>query len=284
MLHSSYQHTIAAAVAVSGIGVHSGAPAALTIKPAAANAGIVFIRTDITDRNNIIPAKWDRVADTRLCTVLANDAGVTISTVEHVLSACAASGIDNAVIEVNGPEVPIMDGSAIHFLDAIRTTGLRRLAAPRRYLRIKDTVTYTEGDKKAVLSPAEDAFYSFEIIFSNPVIGQQKYAHVFSEKTYRRDIATTRSFGFLEDGLKLREMGLARGSSLENAVVIDGDKVMNPEGLRFPNEPVRHKILDAIGDIFLCGHQIIGHYHGHKAGHAMNNKVLHALFAQPEAF
>jgi UDP-3-O-[3-hydroxymyristoyl] N-acetylglucosamine deacetylase len=284
MLKSVYQHTVKAAFSVTGVGVHSGAPATMTVKPSPSSSGIAFIRTDIKGRSNVIPARWDNVTDTRLCTVLANKAGASVSTVEHVLSAFAALGLDNAVVEIDGPEVPIMDGSAICFVEALEKAGLNRQNAPRHALRIKKTVSYKEGDKEVFLSPAEGQYFGFEIAFDNKLIGRQKYTHELSGGSYRSEIATARTFGFLHEAEQLRKMGLARGGSLENAIVIDGDKILNPEGLRFKNEFVRHKILDAIGDIYLAGMQMIGHYHGVKAGHAMNNKVLHTLFAQPEAF
>jgi UDP-3-O-[3-hydroxymyristoyl] N-acetylglucosamine deacetylase len=280
----AHQQTLARAVAVHGIGVHSGAPATLTLNPAPANTGIVFIRTDITDRDNVIPASWDLVADTRLCTVLANKAGASVSTVEHVMSACAALQLDNAIIHVDGPEIPIMDGSARDFVAAIDDAGVKKQDAARKVIRIKKTVTYTEGDKLASFSPALEPQYDFDISFDSAVIGRQTFAHRLTEAGFRTDIADCRTFGFLHEVEQLRKMGLARGGSLDNAVVIDGEKVMNPNGLRYPDEFVRHKILDAVGDIALAGLQVIGHYHGIKAGHAMNNKLLRALFADETAF
>lgn len=284
MLKSIHQHTIKAPVTITGIGVHSGAPASMTIKPAPVNTGINFIRTDITDRPNIVPARWDAVTETRLCTVISNKHGVTVSTIEHVLSAFAALGLDNASVEINGPEIPIMDGSAIHFVEKLNVTGLSRQGAARLALRVKKTVSYKEGDKETFLSPAEDTTFGMEIDFNNPLIGRQRYTHTLTEKHYRSDIAAARTFGFLPEIEQLKKLGFARGGSLDNAIVVDGDKVLNPEGLRFRNEFVRHKILDAIGDIYLAGAQLIGHYHGVRAGHAMNNKILHTLFATPDAY
>ncbi len=279
-----HQHTVKAAFTVTGVGVHSGAPANLTVRPALPSSGIVFIRTDVQGSANVIPARWDNVADTRLCTVLANKDGVSVSTVEHVLSAFAALGVDNAVVEIDGPEVPIMDGSAICFVEAIETAGLQRQNAGRRALRIKKSVSCKDGDKEASFVPADGQFYSFDIEFATPLIGRQKYVHELSAGAFRDGISTARTFGFLHEVEQLRKMGLARGGSLDNAIVIDGDTVANPGGLRFKDEFVRHKILDAVGDLYLCGMQILGRYHGVKAGHAMNNKLLHALFAQPDAF
>jgi len=284
MLKSVYQHTVQQALTISGIGVHSGAPATLTIRPAPAGSGIVFIRTDIQDRDNVIPARWDHVADTRLCTVIANKAGATVSTIEHLMSAFAALGVDNAEVDIDGPETPIMDGSAKPFIEAMDRTGLARQKAARKVLVIKKNISVKDGDKEAILSPADGQYFGFEIEFDNALIGRQKYTHQLKENSFRGEIAAARTFGFLHEVEMLRKMGLARGGSLDNAIVIDGDTVMNPDGLRFKNEFVRHKILDAVGDIYLAGAQLIGHYHGIKAGHAMNNKVLHALFADPTAY
>lgn len=284
MLKSVYQHTVKAPFSVTGVGVHSGAPATLTVRPTLPSSGITFVRTDVTDRPNVIAARWDHVTETRLCTVLANKAGVSVSTTEHLLSAFAALGLDNAVVEIDGPEVPIMDGSAINFVQALDKVGLSRQNANRHALRIKKTVSCKDGDKEVILSPADSQFFSFEINFDNPLIGYQKYTHEMLDVSYRRNIASARTFGFLHEVEQLRKMGLARGGSLDNAIVVDGDKVLNPDGLRFRDEFVRHKILDAIGDLYLAGMQMIGHYHGVRAGHAMNSKALHTLFSQPEAF
>jgi UDP-3-O-[3-hydroxymyristoyl] N-acetylglucosamine deacetylase len=284
MQKTSFQHTLRNFFTLDGIGVHSGAAARLTFRPAFADTGIVFVRTDIADKDNAVPAKWSNVTDTRLCTVIANAAGTSVSTVEHVLSACAALGLDNAVIEIDGPEIPIMDGSARDFVKAIERAGLKKQAARRRAIRIKTPVSYKEGDKEASFTPSDTPVFAFEIVFDNALIGRQKYVHGFTEDAYRRDIAAARTFGFLHEVEALRKMGLARGGSLDNAVVVDGDKVLNPSGLRFPDEFVRHKILDAIGDLYLAGMPIIGRYDGFKAGHAMNNRLLNALFADAEAW
>jgi len=284
MLTSVYQHTLRETFTVTGLGVHSGAPATLTVRAAPANNGITFIRTDLTDRDNVITARFDSVTDTRLCTVLANKAGATVSTVEHVLSAFAALGVDNAVVEIDGPEIPIMDGSAAPFVKALDRAGLARQKTLRKVIVIKKTISVQDGDKEVILSPADGQYFGFEIAFDNALIGRQKYLHKMKEASYRAEISSARTFGFLHEVEALRKMGLARGGSLDNAIVVDGDKVLNPDGLRFKNEFVRHKVLDAIGDIYLAGFQIIGHYHGVKAGHAMNNKILHALFADPTAY
>ncbi len=284
MLTSVSQHTVKNPIVITGVGVHSGAAATMTIKPAMAFTGILFVRIDIKDRPNVIAARWNNVTDTKLCTVLSNAEGVTVSTVEHLLSAFAALGLDNAVVEIDGPEIPIMDGSAKAFVTALDKTGLLRQNEHRRVVRIKKTVTYQEGDKEVCLSPSDSQIFGFEIDFTNPLIGRQKYIHQLKEEAYRQDVSTARTFGFLHEVEALRKTGLARGGSLDNAIVIDGDRVLNEGGLRFKNEFVRHKVLDAIGDIYLMGLQMVGHYHGVKAGHAMNNKILHVLFSQPDAY
>ncbi|MBI1214473.1 MAG: UDP-3-O-acyl-N-acetylglucosamine deacetylase [Alphaproteobacteria bacterium] len=284
MLTSVSQYTLRNAFTVTGVGVHSGAPATLTARPAAPSSGIIFVRTDIADRPNVVPARWNNVTDTRLCTVLSNKEGVSVSTVEHLLSAFAAMGLDNAVVEIDGPEIPIMDGSAADFVAAIDRAGMTRQNAARRALRVKRTVSYQEGDKEVILAPSDATYFGFEIEFDNQLIGRQKFTHQLRGDAYRADIASARTFGFLHEVEALRKMGLARGGSLDNAIVVDGDKILNPDGLRFRDEFVRHKILDAIGDIYLAGLPLIGHYHGIKAGHAMNNRALHTLFSQPDAF
>lgn len=284
MLNSAHQHTLATKVTITGIGVHSGAPVILTIGPAPTSAGIAFVRTDITHKRNMIPARWFNVTDTKLCTVISNNEGVSVSTIEHLMSAFAACGVDNAFVEINGPEVPIMDGSAAAFIKAIDEAGVTAQNALRRVLRIRKKVTWVEDGKEVSLSPAEGQFFSFEIDFPNKLIGNQRYTHVLNSRSYRNDIAGARTFGFLHEVEALRKMGLARGGSLDNAIVIKGDTVMNKDGLRFQNEFVRHKILDAIGDIYLAGAQLVGQYSGVKAGHALNNKILHVLFSQVGAY
>lgn len=284
MLNSIHQHTLFAAVTISGIGVHSGAPATVKMRAAPADTGILFIRTDITDKDNVIPARHDYVVDTRLCTVIANKHGVSVATIEHLMAAIAAVGLDNAIVEIDGPEMPIMDGSAIEFIRAINHIGLIPQPERRRALVIKKPLHIQDGDKEVYLTPADGQFFGFEIAFPSAAIGRQKYTIALSEDSFRAEIAPCRTFGFLHEVEQLRKMGLARGGSLENAIVVNGDEVLNPEGLRFQTEFVRHKILDAVGDLYLAGGQLIGHYHGVKAGHAMNNKVLHALFADPSAY
>lgn len=284
MNKAAFQTTLKTDMKCSGVGVHSGLPANLALKPAAEHHGITFIRTDIKDRDNVIPAKWDHVTETKLCTVLANKAGVSVSTVEHLLSALWGCGIDNAIVEIDSPEIPIMDGSSAAFVFMIECAGIAEQKAPRSFIRIKKPVSFIDGDKEAYLTPASNAVFSFEIDFKSPVIGLQKYSTEMISGAYKADISRARTFGFLHEVEALRKIGLARGGSLENAIVIDGDKILNPGGLRYRNEFVRHKILDAIGDLYLAGYPIIGHFHGVKAGHAVNNSILHALFSDASAW
>lgn len=284
MYRETNQHTVKASFTVTGVGVHSGEKAVMTVKPAAANTGIIFVRTDVTDKDNRISATWDAVCDTRLCTVLSNKSGVCVSTVEHVLSALAGCGVDNAEIAINGPEVPIMDGSAQDFVAVLQQKGRTRQKAPRKLLRVLKTVTFEQDGKSVTLSPSDSSFYSLEINFDNKVVGRQNYAVEINTESYCREIAAARTFGFLHEVEALKKAGLARGGSLENAIVVDGDKILNPEGLRYGNEFVRHKILDAIGDLYLAGGLLLGHYHGVKSGHALNNLALRALFADPTAY
>lgn len=278
------QHTLKNAVKCSGVGVHSGEIANITLKPADVNTGITFIRTDITDKNNVVPATWDAVTETQLCTVISNEDGVTVSTIEHLMSALLACGIDNAIVEIDGAETPIMDGSAEPFVFLIECTGRQKQNAPRKTLRILKEVVVVDGDKTVTLSPSETTVFSLEIDFPNTIVGTQRYDIAMSRNAYKSEISRARTFGFLHEVEYLRKIGLARGGSLENAIVIDGDKILNDGGLRYKNEFVRHKILDAIGDLYLAGAPIMGHYNGIRAGHAMNNKILRALFAQSDAY
>lgn len=278
------QHTLKTPVSCSGVGLHSGTPVTLTLQPAVAGQGIRFVRTDITDRDNVVEARWDRVVNTQLCTVISNDAGVTVSTIEHLLSALAGCGVDNATILIDGPEVPIMDGSAEPFVFLIECSGLKGQHAPRRAVRVLKEVSYEEGDKRAVLKPGAGTTFSFEIDFDNAAIGRQAQSFRLVNGTFKSQISRARTFGFLREVEWMRKNGLAQGGSLDNAIVIDGDKVLNPGGLRFGDEFVRHKILDAIGDLFLAGGHLLGHFEGQRAGHALNNKILHVLFSDPTAY
>ncbi|MBL6958323.1 MAG: UDP-3-O-acyl-N-acetylglucosamine deacetylase [Rhodospirillales bacterium] len=279
-----FQKTLKSSINCSGVALHSGAKVSMTLKPAAANSGIVFKRTDIVDGNPVIPATWDRVVDTRMCTVLGNEDGVTVGTVEHLLSALSGCRIDNAVIEINGPEVPVMDGSAAPFVFLFDCANIEEQDVPRRAIRIKKEVSIQEGDLTVTLSPSDGMTFDFEIDFDSKAVSRQTISIGLVNGTYKREISRARTFGFLHEVEQLWEAGLAKGGSLENAVVVSGDKVLNEEGLRYDDEFVRHKVLDAIGDLYLAGGAILGAFNGVCSGHAANNRLLRALFADPEAW
>jgi UDP-3-O-[3-hydroxymyristoyl] N-acetylglucosamine deacetylase len=265
----------------SGVGLHSGDRVRMTLRPAAARTGIVFVRTDLRDIDNCVPVRADAVQTAQLCTVIANTSGVTVSTIEHLMAAFAALEIDNAVVEIDGPEVPIMDGSAAPFIALLDRAGRRPQEARRTYIEILSPIEVTMGDKRATLTPSDAFEVAFEIAFPSAVIGRQRVDLVVDEMSFRSELADCRTFGFMKDVEALRARGLARGGSLDNAVVIEGDEVLNPEGLRRPDEFVRHKALDAVGDLYALGAPIIGRFEGVYAGHALNNLLARALLAQP---
>jgi UDP-3-O-[3-hydroxymyristoyl] N-acetylglucosamine deacetylase len=268
----------------AGVGVHTGAYTHVAVRPAPADTGIVFVRTDIIDRDNRVFATPEAVCKTQLGTVIANAAGVTVSTIEHLMAALVMLAVDNAVVELDGPEMPIMDGSSLPFVQVLERAGRRGLDAPRRFIEILDTVEVVDGDKRAALKPAMRFEVAFEIRFPTAVIGRQYVDLAMDEAAFRRELADCRTFGFLHEVEALRSMGLARGGSMENAVVIEGDRVLNPEGLRRPDEFVRHKALDAIGDLYVLGAPIIGRFEGELAGHGINNQLVRALVANPRAW
>ena len=268
----------------AGVGVHTGAYTRVSVRPAAADTGVVFVRTDVTDRDNRLPVSPQAVCKTQLGTVITNAAGVTVSTIEHLMAALVMSGIDNAMVELDGPEMPIMDGSSLPFLRVLDRAGRREQQAPRRYIEITRAVEIVDGDKRAALKPAGRFEVAFEIRFDAAAIGTQAIDMVMDEQTFRDELADCRTFGFLHEVEALRAMGLARGGSMENAVVIDGGRVLNPEGLRRPDEFVRHKALDAIGDLFVLGLPVIGRFEGVLAGHGLNNALVRALAARPDAW
>ncbi len=251
----------------------------MTIRPACENNGIVFIRTDITEGDNMIPALWNHVVDTQLCTVIGNQNGATIGTIEHLMSALRGCGIDNAVVELDGGEVPIMDGSADPFVRMIDQAGIMAQALPRRAIRVLKEVTIKDGPKKVRLSPSESSVFAGAIDFNHPEIGSQRYETQLVNGNFRHELAECRTFGFLKDVALMRKNGLALGGSMDNAIVLDKKTVLNPEGLRHDDEFIRHKILDAVGDLYLAGGVILGAYEASRPGHAVNNAILHALFA-----
>jgi len=278
------QKTTVAPAIIAGVGVHTGDRVRLAVRPAPVGTGIVFVRTDITDRDNRIPVSGEAVVDARLNTMIENAAGVRLSTIEHLMAAFAALGVSNAVVEVDGPELPILDGSALQFVQLLDRAGFRKQEAPVEYIEILEPIRVQEGDKSAVLLPCDRYEMRFEIDFATPVIGNQVVDFVVDEQTFRDEIMAARTFGFAHEVEALRKAGLARGGSLENAVVIDGDQILNPGGLRMEREFVKHKALDAIGDLYVLGAPLLGRYEGVKAGHAINNLLVRELLANPQAW
>ncbi|MCL4144141.1 UNVERIFIED_CONTAM: hypothetical protein GTU68_033630, partial [Idotea baltica] len=247
----------------AGIGVHSGLKSKLVMKPAATGAGIQFVRTDLSiHKNSVIRAHAASVSDTQLGTTLTNSAGASVAVVEHLMAALSGLGIDNMIIEIDGPEVPIMDGSSSVYCELLMQAGLKEQSALRRRIRILETIEIVDGPKRARLSPSKDDFLSLHarIEYDNDVIGVQQMALRLEPGMFARDLAFARTYGFARDVDMLQSMGLARGGSLDNAVVVDGDAIMNPEGLRSSDEFVRHKVLDAVGDLMLAGGPIAGRY------------------------
>ena len=278
------QTTIKSAVSFSGRGLHSGRKATLTIRPASAHHGIWFSRTDVEGGDRLIPARWDAVLRSPLCTRIQNGTGLEVSTVEHVMAALAGCGVHNALVEIDGPEVPILDGSAVPFVRGIMQRGLRVLNAPVRALEVLKEVTVTDGDASATLSPADTLRIDFEIDFEDAAIGHQKKSLVMNNGSFARELCDSRTFCRQADVDAMQANGLALGgTSGENAVVFEGDKVLSPGGLRHEDEPVRHKMLDALGDLALAGVPIIGHYKGVRSGHSLTNTLLRELFATPGA-
>ena len=279
-----FQHTVAGPAIFAGVGLHSGEHVRVAIRPAGPDTGIVFVRTDVRDRDNRVPVAGRAVSQTRLSTVIANPIGVSVSTIEHLMAALAALNIDNAVVELDGRECPIMDGSSDPFVRILDRTGVRRQDAVRRYIEVLEPIEIGSGDKRARLSPCERFEVAFEIAFDSAAIGRQSIDLVVTEQSFRDELSNCRTFGFLAEVEALRAMGLARGGSMENAVVIDGDRILNAEGLRRPNEFVRHKALDAIGDLYVLGAPLLGRFEGYLAGHALNNDLVRALLANPQAW
>jgi UDP-3-O-[3-hydroxymyristoyl] N-acetylglucosamine deacetylase len=277
------QTTLKSKVVFEGTGLHSGAPVRVVLHPAAGNAGIVFQRTDVAGRPKL-PALWHDVIVSPLNTRLTNSAGVTVSTIEHLMAALAGCGVHNVLVEIDGPEVPILDGSAASFVRGIVETGLTRLAAPLRAIEILRDVEVADGPVFAKLSPSTTLQIDFEIDFADAAIGHQHKTLNMANGAFVRELCDSRTFCRSSDVEAMHANGLALGGSVENAVVVDGDQVLTPGGLRHKDEAVRHKMLDALGDLYTAGAPILGRYTGTRAGHAMTNKLLRALFDQPDAW
>ena len=278
------QRTLKNTIRATGVGLHSGAKVYLTLKPAPADTGIVFRRTDLKPPVEIL-ARAENVGETMLSTTLVRD-GVRVATVEHLLSAMAGLGIDNCCVELSAAEVPIMDGSAGPFVFLLQSAGIAEQDAPKRFIRIKREVAIEEDDKKAVFKPFDGFKVSFAIDFDHPVFrGRVQSTTVdFSSTSFVKEVSRARTFGFMRDIEKLRAMNLALGGSVDNAIVVDDYKILNEDGLRYDDEFVKHKVLDAIGDLYLLGHSLIGEFRGFKSGHDLNNKLLRLLIAEQDAW
>ena len=275
-----YQTTIKKPVELVGIGLHKGSPVRLRLEPLSSNAGIIFYRSDV---DVAIPLKPENVVDTKMATVIGKD-GYVISTIEHMLSAVYAYGIDNLKIIVDADEVPVMDGSSASFCMLLDEAGIKEQDSPKKVMRIKKDIIVQEGDKYVKLSPSPDLKYDFTIKFPHPVIQKQEYILAFTKESYKNEISRARTFGFLHEVQYLRSKGLALGGTLENAIVLDDKKILNPEGLRFTDEFVRHKILDAIGDMSLIGMNFVGNYEAMAGSHDLNHKLTLELLKSPENF
>jgi len=285
-MRAGLQKTLRDRVTVSGVGVHSAAPAQLVLHPADVDSGIVFLRTGLPGgRERLLEAKRSNVTHTALCTMLGDTSGASVSTVEHLLAALSGLQIDNVLVEIDAPEAPIMDGSAADFVSAIDRAGVVQQPRARRHLKILKPVRIERDGGYAEFLPADRGFrLDVEIDFESPAIGRQRCAFNLDPATFRRDIARARTFGFVRDVKRLWEAGYALGSSLENSIAIEDDVVINPEGLRYADEFVRHKALDAIGDLSLAGAPIVGLYRTYRPGHRLNAMALEALFASRSAY
>ena len=280
---SGNQTTLNRSIDCAGVALHSGKKVSLSLKPAGPNMGIIFRRSDLPGLPEI-KANWKNVVDTRMCTTLGNSKGVTISTVEHLMAALSGCHVDNAIVEVSGSEVPVMDGSAQPFVFLIECAGVKQLDASRRVIEVLRPVKVESEGRVAELLPSNSFSVGFQIEFDDCAISRQELFITLVNGTFKKEIARARTFGFVNDVEALRASGLALGGSLENAVVVDGDKVLNDGGLRYEDEFVRHKVLDAVGDLYLSGAPIRGHYRGVRAGHHMTNELLKALFAEPASW
>ena len=278
------QTTLKSSVTFAGRGLHSGRNTRMTVHPASAEYGIWFRRTDVETGDDLIPARWDAVNDTQLCTRIANADGVSVSTVEHVMAALAGCGIQNALIEIDGPEVPLLDGSSAQFVEGFLSRGLMKLNAPVRAVQVLKRVEVQNGQAWASLEPAGELTIDFHIEFADEVIGRQDKTLNMANGAFVRELSDSRTFCRKADIEIMRSRGLIAGGDVTSAVVVDGADVVTPGGMRHTDEPVRHKMLDALGDLALAGAPIMGRYVGHRAGHAMTNLLLRALFADPTAY
>ena len=277
------QRSLKSLVSATGVGLHTGQKVRLTLRPAQPDTGVVFRRLDLPAAPEI-PARGELVGETRLCSCLVSG-DTKIYTIEHLMSALAGLGVDNVYVDLDGPEVPIMDGSAAPFVLLLQQAGIEEQGAPKRFLRVKKRIEAKEGDKWAVLEPYEGFKLSFSIVYDHPVIEKSNTSLTvdFASTSYLKEVARARTYGFMQEVEDLREVGLALGGGLENAVVLDEHRVLNAEGLRYADEFIRHKILDAIGDLYLLGRPLLAAFSAHKSGHGLNNRLLRELAADPAA-
>ncbi len=279
------QRTLGNSINCTGTGLHSGLKVNMTLAPAEPGSGIQFRRLDVGDRDNIIPARYDHITDGVLCTSVGNEAGVKVATIEHLMAALAGTGIDNAIVELDGPEVPIMDGSAEPFVFLIECAGVDEQEAHRRHIRVLKRIEARAGESWCSLTPSRGFSVGFEIEFDSPAVHCTDGFFDLHNGGFKREISRARTFGFERDVRKLWELGLALGGSLENAVVVGtDDDILNDGGLRYEDEFVRHKVLDSVGDLYLAGAPLLAHFQGRRSGHALNNALLQELFADPAAW
>ena len=281
---SARQQTLKHRISCTGVGLHSGQRVAMTLQPAPPGTGVVFRRMDLPDESSRIPALWDRVCDTTLCSTIANDAGARVATVEHLMAAFSGCEVDNVVVELDGSEVPIMDGSAAPFVFLIECAGLVVQDAVRHVIHVTKRVFVEDGDRMVELSPGTGFSVSLDIDFDNPHVARQSHRFDVSGMMFKDELCRARTFGFVDDIQEMRDRGLARGGSLQNAVVVGENGVINEDGLRYDDEFIRHKALDAIGDLYLAGAPVMGTYQGVRAGHGLNNRLLRTLFADNDAW
>ncbi len=278
------QNTLKSPATFTGYGLHGGAAVRMVVRPAPVDYGVWFRRTDVADLDPLIAARWDMVTPSRLCTVIENADGVLVSTIEHIMAALAGFAVHNALIEIDGPEVPILDGSSVPFIKGFLAAGLDEQVLPVRAVRVLKSVEVQDGDAVARLEPADMLEIDFRIDFDDEAIGVQSRVLNMANGAFVRELSDSRTFCRQSDVDAMRARGLALGGTLENAVVFDGDQVLSPGGLRHADEPVRHKMLDAVGDLALAGGPILGRYVGERAGHALTNRLLRTLFADPSAY
>ncbi len=279
-----YQKTLRNSISCTGVGVHSGDLINMTLKPAPAGTGIVFRRTDVAPDIANIPARFDTVSDLVMCTTIENEANIKVATIEHLMAAFSGSNIDNAIVELDGSEVPVMDGSSAPFVFLIECADIVEQELPRQFIKVLKEVEVRDSSAVAVLSPGDNISVAFEIDFENQRIGKQNCRFNLRNGTFKNELSRARTFGFLSELEQLKKMGLAKGGSLENAVVLSGQDILNEEGLRYDDEFVRHKALDAIGALYLAGAPIVGQFQGYRSGHALNNKLLHTFLNDKDAW